>query len=82
MAGAAAVIGHSFPVWIGFRGGRGVAVLIGTLYVLVTIPALIITVPVLLIVYFVHATTPALAFLFIVLIFLDWWRDVPGWVIF
>ncbi len=38
-AGAAAVIGHTFPVWLGFRGGRGVAVLIGTLYVLVTIPA-------------------------------------------
>ena len=80
-AGAAAVIGHSFPVWLGFRGGRGVAVLIGTLYVLVTVPGLIITVPVLLIVYLVRATTPALAFLFIVLILLDWWRDIPGWVI-
>jgi len=81
MTGAAAVIGHTFPVWLGFRGGRGVAVLIGTLYVLVTIPALIITAPVLLIVYLARATTPALAFLFIVLIFLDWWRDIPAWVI-
>jgi len=81
MTGAAAVIGHTFPVWLGFRGGRGVAVLIGTLYVLVTIPALIITAPGLLIVYLARATTPALAFLFIVLIFLDWWRDIPAWVI-
>ncbi len=81
MTGAAAVIGHTFPVWLGFRGGRGVAVLIGTLYVLVTIPALIITAPVLLIVYLARATTPALAFLFIVLIFLDWWWDIPAWVI-
>jgi len=30
-AGAAAVIGHSFPVWLKFRGGRGGATIIGIL---------------------------------------------------
>ncbi|HTJ77347.1 MAG TPA: glycerol-3-phosphate acyltransferase [Acidimicrobiales bacterium] len=29
MAGSAAVIGHCFPVWTGFRGGKGVAVSLG-----------------------------------------------------
>jgi len=31
IAGAVAVIGHSFPVWLKFRGGRGGAPLIGVL---------------------------------------------------
>ena len=31
LAGATAVIGHSFPVWLNFRGGRGGAPLIGAL---------------------------------------------------
>jgi glycerol-3-phosphate acyltransferase PlsY len=31
LAGFAAFIGHLFPVWIGFKGGKGVATYIGTL---------------------------------------------------
>ena len=37
VAGAAAVIGHCFPVWNGFRGGKGVAVSLGQC--LATFPA-------------------------------------------
>jgi len=33
-AGGAAIIGHSFPVYIGFRGGQGVTTLIGVFLVL------------------------------------------------
>ena len=29
LAGVAAFIGHCFPVWLGFRGGKGVATLLG-----------------------------------------------------
>ncbi len=35
VAGLAAFIGHVFPVWLGFKGGKGVAVYIGVLLGLV-----------------------------------------------
>ena len=31
VAGLAAVLGHNFPVWLGFKGGKGVATTLGTL---------------------------------------------------
>ncbi|WP_428408906.1 glycerol-3-phosphate 1-O-acyltransferase PlsY [Hyphococcus sp.] len=34
VAGAAAFLGHCFPVWLGFKGGKGVATFLGTLFAL------------------------------------------------
>lgn len=34
LAGLAAFIGHLFPVWLGFKGGKGVATFLGTLLAL------------------------------------------------
>jgi len=34
IAGFAAVVGHNFPVWLKFKGGKGVATSLGTLLVI------------------------------------------------
>ena len=39
-AGLAALLGHIFPVWLGFKGGKGVAVFIGMSIVLSPLPGL------------------------------------------
>ena len=39
-AGLAALLGHVFPVWLGFKGGKGVAVFIGTSIALSPLPGL------------------------------------------
>jgi acyl phosphate:glycerol-3-phosphate acyltransferase len=71
-AGLAAVAGHNWPVFLGFRGGRGVSTTIGILFVLVTIPMLILTIPTLLILIIKRSVTPSMAFLFIGLPVVDW----------
>jgi len=76
-AGVAAVVGHNWPVFLGFRGGRGVSTTIGILFVLVTLPMLILTLPTLLILIFRRNVTPSMAFLFIFLPLVDWWLNVP-----
>jgi glycerol-3-phosphate acyltransferase PlsY len=78
ITGVITVVGHNWPVFLGFRGGRGVSTAIGILFVLVTIPMLILTLPTLLILIFRRNVTPSMAFLFIVLPLVDWWFKVPA----
>jgi glycerol-3-phosphate acyltransferase PlsY len=74
--GAVAVIGHNWPVFLGFRGGRGVSTTIGVLLVLVTLPILVLALPVIFILILKRNVTPSMAFLFIALPFVDWWFKV------
>lgn len=39
--GVAAVVGHSYPVWLGFKGGKGVATSLGVLVALIPVAAII-----------------------------------------
>ncbi|MBN6188583.1 glycerol-3-phosphate 1-O-acyltransferase PlsY [Aneurinibacillus sp. BA2021] len=41
LSGIAAILGHNWPIFFGFRGGKGVATTIGTLLALVPLPGLI-----------------------------------------
>jgi len=79
--GLASVIGHNLPVFIGFRGGRGVSTTIGILLVLVTKPMLILALPTILILIWRRSTTPACAFLFIALPLVSWWQGVSALLI-
>ncbi|OGO07370.1 MAG: hypothetical protein A2Y92_01270 [Chloroflexi bacterium RBG_13_57_8] len=81
ISGAAAVIGHNWPVFLGFRGGRGVSTTIGILLVLVTLPMLVLALPTLLVLILKRNVTPSMAFLFIALPLVDWWFKVPGVII-
>ena len=40
-AGLVAIIGHIFPVWLGFRGGKGVATGVGVFLVLTPLAVLV-----------------------------------------
>ncbi|MFN2542556.1 MAG: glycerol-3-phosphate 1-O-acyltransferase PlsY [Chthoniobacterales bacterium] len=42
VGGVCAVLGHSFPVWLRFKGGKGVATSIGVLFGLLPVAALIV----------------------------------------
>lgn len=45
LAGAAAVVGHNWTIWLGFRGGRGESTTIGVLLAVLTQPMLIVVGP-------------------------------------
>ena len=42
LAGVAAILGHMFSPWLGFRGGRGVATSLGVFLAIVPLPTLLV----------------------------------------
>lgn len=79
--GIAAVIGHNWPVFIGFRGGRGESTAIGVLLMLVTLPMLIMALPALLVLLWRKNVILASAVLFIPLSLVAWWTGTSGQLI-
>src|SRR6185369_5389618 len=51
-AAVAAVLGHCFPVWLGFRGGKGVATALGVFFALVPITTVLCVLAVFLVIVF------------------------------
>ncbi|MBA7714024.1 Glycerol-3-phosphate acyltransferase [subsurface metagenome] len=76
-AGAAAVIGHNWPVFIGFRGGRGESTTIGVLLAVVTQPMLIVAGPAILALIIRKNVILASAILFIPLPVVGWLVGIP-----
>jgi len=78
ITGAAAVIGHNWPVFIGFRGGRGECTTIGVLLTVITQPMLIVAGPAILALLVSRNVILASAILFIPLPLVCWWLGIPG----
>jgi glycerol-3-phosphate acyltransferase PlsY len=51
-AGLAAVLGHCFPAWLGFRGGKGVATALGVFFALVPLTTVLYLLAVFLVIVF------------------------------
>ncbi len=78
LTGLAAVVGHNWPIFIGFRGGRGEATAIGVLLALITQPMLILVGPVVVTLVVKKNVILASCVLFIPLPLICWWLGVPG----
>ena len=78
LAGLAAVVGHNWPVFLGFRGGRGEATTIGVLLSLVTLPMLILAAPMLATLLIWKKVPLASTVLFLPLLLLCWWFGFSG----
>ena len=81
LTGVAVVIGHNWPVFIGFRGGKGESTAIGVLLIVITQPMLILALPVLATLLIRKNVTLATCVLFIPLPLVCWWLGVPGLLI-
>lgn len=68
-AGFAAVVGHNFPVFAGFRGGRGTAALIG-IFLVLAFESTLVTLVIVVIPFFVTLRFPAAVLIGIALGFL------------
>lgn len=79
--GVAAIIGHNWPFFLRFRGGRGEATAIGVLLSLVTLPMLIMAAPTILVLWRWHNVDKASAVLFVPLSALSWWLHYPPAII-
>jgi len=75
--GVAVVIGHNWPLFIGFRGGRGESTTIGVLLAVLTLPMLIIAAPAIAAHFIFRDTLKAAPFIFVPLPLVCWWLDMP-----
>lgn len=78
LSGTAAVVGHNWPVLLGFRGGRGECTTIGVLATVVTMPMVIMGTMAILVLIKTKNVIKASVALFVPLPLVCWWWGVPG----
>jgi len=81
-AGLAAIIGHNWPIYFGFRGGKGIATTIGVMFSLAWIPALIagvVAIAAIALTRFVSLGSLLFALLLPILLFFLHFPSVLGW---
>ena len=78
ITGLATVVGHNWPIFIRFKGGRGEAATIGVLLALIAQPMLILAGPVVATLLIKRNVILASCVLFIPLPLVCWWLGVPG----
>ena len=81
LAGTVAVIGHNWPVFLGFRGGRGESTTIGVLAAIITQPTLIAGSLAIAVLVASKSVIKASVVMFAPLPFLCWWLGVPGMLV-
>ncbi len=75
-AGVAAVVGHIYPIWLGFRGGKGVATATGVFSVLSPWPTLIAVAAFVIVVARTRYVSLGSVVATVVLPLVEWW--MPG----
>jgi glycerol-3-phosphate acyltransferase PlsY len=78
LTGTVVVVGHNWPIFLGFRGGRGEATTIGVLLVVITRPMLIMAAPTIAAQFIFRDTTKSAAVLFIPLSLVCWLTGASG----
>jgi acyl phosphate:glycerol-3-phosphate acyltransferase len=81
LSGLAAVAGHNWPWFLGFRGGRGEAVSVGVLLALAPLPMLLALLLGTLALLVTRSVSRASVPLFVSMPLLCWFFGVPGWII-
>jgi len=81
LTGTAVVTGHNWPLFIGFKGGRGECTTIGVLLTLVTQPMLIVGGVSAVVLSITRNVILASAVLSIPLPLVCWWLGVPGMLV-
>ena len=81
LTGLATVIGHNWPVFLRFRGGKGFSTIIGVLGAVVTQPVLILAIPTLTALFIKRDTAVAGYVMFISLPLVCWLMGVSGMLI-
>ena len=81
ITGAATVIGHNWPISLGFRGGRGEAATIGVLLAMITLPMLILAGPVIATLFIKRNVMLTSCVLFMPLPLVCWALGTPGMLV-